>query len=390
MHVRRFEGADLPTALRKVRETLGADALVLSTRSVRRSSGWFGRFARPVVEVTAAVDRDVRQSATAPAGEKRVAPDRSWKELQLTRALVEPIETEVRALREAVERLEPANTSTFAEEIAELRTLVRALGRREDAAKRARPPAVARLLAAGIAPKHAQALGTEAFLRAADGTGTEDALLETVAAHFEARLTPARQDDPPLALYVGPTGAGKTTTVAKLAAREAHGDRPPALLTTDAQRLGADVALGRFAKSLELPFDVAVSDRDVTAAVRRADGRRLLVDTPGRSPADAAALAELRRLRTALGGGAQVNLVVAATTRPCDLERSLAWFRPLAPDALVVTKVDECDDLASVANLLLEGEGPPLAWIADGQRVPDDLSAPDPRELAARVLGVSP
>ena len=88
-------------ALRKVREAFGADALVLSTRSVRRETGFLGRFARPLVEVPAAVDRDVRR-ASEPDAEPRVAPDASWRELQLTRALVEPLENEVRALRRSL------------------------------------------------------------------------------------------------------------------------------------------------------------------------------------------------------------------------------------------------------------------------------------------------
>ncbi len=397
MHVRRFEGTDMAEALRKVREAFGPDALVLSTRSVQRGGGWLGRFGRARVEVTAAVDRDARRGA-APGAERQVAPDASWKELQLTRALVEPLEAEVRDLREAVERLEPGRGPGFAEEIAELRTLVRALGRGRDESRwerrsdrrPTRPPAVARLLAAGVAPDHAGALGAEAFLRAAEGEGADDALLETVAAHFEARLAPAREDDPPLTLYVGPTGAGKTTTLAKVAAREPRSAEGPALLTTDAHRLGADVALRGFARSLELPFDVAVSDRDVADAVRRAGRRRVLVDTAGRSPADGAALGELCRLRGSLGRGARVHLVVSATTRQSELRRTLDWYRPLAPDALVVAKLDESGDHGGLANLLLDGEGPPLAWIANGQRVPDDLFVPDPRTLAAEVLGVQP
>lgn len=389
MHVRRFEGRDMAEALRKVREAFGPDALVLSTRSVERSERWLGRFGRRRVEVTAAVDRDVRRGG-APDSERRVAPDASWKELQLTRALVEPLECEVRALREAVEQLEPARSPGFAEEIAELRTLVGALGRRRGGPERACPPAVARLLAAGVAPEHARALGAEAFLRAAEGQGTDDALLETVTAHFEARLAPMREDDPPVALYVGPTGAGKTTTLAKVAAREARGAAGPALLTTDAHRLGADVALRGFARALELPFEVAVADRDVADAIRRAGRRRVLVDTAGRSPADGAALAELRCLRESLGRGAKVHLVVSATTNERELKRTLDWYRPLAPDALVVSKLDESGDLGGLANLLLDGDGPPLAWLANGQRVPDDLFVPDPRVLAAEILGVQP
>ncbi len=407
MHVKRFEAATLPEALAQVREALGPDALVLSTRQVRRQGGLFGRFGRGVVEVTAAVDRDVRRAAVAPApaagasgpaaappAAPRVAPDASWRELRWTRALIEPLEAEVSALRRAVEQLGvapgpavPAPAAPLAAEIAELRRVARAFARPEPGASES--PWTRRLVAAGIAREHAEPLVAEARLRASEGECEERALVQSLAARLDSRLAPPREDDPPRTLFVGPTGAGKTTSLAKVAARE-PGAVGPALVSADAHRVGGDAALRAYAEGLELPFSVAVSEQALVEAAKRSGGRRLLVDTAGRSPRDAAALGELRRLRGALGRSVRVNLVVSATTKESDLARSVAWFRPLEPDGLVVTRLDESGDLGNLANLLLDGDAPPLTWLGAGQRVPDDLLVPDPHQLACRVLGVQP
>ena len=112
----------------------------------------------------------------------------------------------------------------------------------------------------------------------------------------------------------------------------------------------------------------------------------MLVDTPGRGGEDPAALTELSLQRAALGEDAQVQLVVSATTKECDLRRQLSRYRNLEPNALVVTHVDDSIDLGNVVNILLEDTTPPLAWIGSGQRVPDDFDVPDATALARRVL----
>ena len=101
-------------------------------------------------------------------------------------------------------------------------------------------------------------------------------------------------------------------------------------------------------------------------------------------------MAELALQRAALGDGAQVQLVVSATTKECDLRLQLARYRDLEPQALIVTKVDDSVELGNVVNVLLERSTPPLAWIGSGQRVPEDLDLPDPSGFARRVLEACP
>lgn len=340
--------------LRDVREALGPEALVISTRTVRDRK-LFGRFTRPLVEVTAAVDREpLVAKPTEPADDRRPTSDLG-NELRLAKALVNPLEAEIQRLRRSVDQLSarPEPSIDLAEELRALRR-------------------VAREIASSADPK----------LSARES-------VEGLAGRLDAALRPPRPDDDSVMMYVGPPGAGKTTTLAKIAActESTRGDL--VVLSTDCNRLGADASLRAFAKQLDVPFETVVSPRRLAEVIAKRGRRPVLVDTAGRSRRDDSALPELRALRDALGERARVCLVLPANGRESDLRSDVARYEVLKPDAMVLTKVDESDELDDVAKLLLDGGCPPLQWIATGQRVPDDLVVADPRDLAERILGAS-
>ena len=81
-----------------------------------------------------------------------------------------------------------------------------------------------------------------------------------------------------------------------------------------------------------------------------------------------------------------MNLVLSATTKDVDLRGEVESYRSLEPDSLIITKVDESDDFGNIANLLLDASAPPLSWITNGQRVPEDIDVPHPSELADQIL----
>lgn len=400
MHIRRFEAPTLQEALGRVKQELGPDALVLSHRSVRRDGGWFGWFGRPVVEVVAALDREpLRETESAPP---RVAPDPSWRSLSLTKALVDPLEAEVRSLRRSLEALGAESSQRgLARELAELRRTVADLATQVRAGS-ADPPdeLTLRLESAGFSRRHARSLVEEATRRAAEAeregsvlpaeTARRLALHEILAARLDGRMPPPRdRAGPRVSMLVGATGVGKTTTLAKLAARqEVHADAV-ALVTTDTYRVGADAQLRVFADRLGARFEVATSAEDLARRVERLGRRRVFVDTAGRSPSDPHALPELHHCRERLGDDARVQLVLSANAGDATLRAELERFRGLGPQSLIVTKVDESENLAPVANLLLDEASPPLAWLATGQRVPEDLEVPDPEGLVVRMLGVA-
>ena len=396
MHIRRFVGPTLLEAVRKVKEELGPDALVLSTRSVRVARGRFGLLARTAVEVTAAVDRDhhpaasgrgeVRRTgedgAAGAARPERVGPDPSWRELVIGRALVEPLQAEIRELRRSVERL--SGDRLDEDLLGEIRALRRL--RLDADAARSGDRLAGRLVAAGLAGRHARSLAAE--IAAGPEEDAPRLLAQRLARRLERRLAIPRADEGPRAdLLVGPTGVGKTTTLAKLAALASDlAAEEVALLTADTWRIGAEAQLKSYARLLGVPFERVTSPDELGRLANRLARSRLLIDTAGRSRRDGEALGELLRLREALGRRARVHLVLAAPTREADLRAELERYRSLRPDTLIVTKLDETGSPVELLNLLLDEGTPPLSWVAAGQRVPEDLDLPDPEELASWLL----
>jgi flagellar biosynthesis protein FlhF len=375
MLIKRFTGHTLADALAQVRLELGPDAIVLGTKSLQSARSRFGLFARTVVEVTAGIDRDA-------AGDKNRlgSVDRSWRDLQISRALVEPLEQELRELRAIVERVAAAPPpASLAAEVAELRNLARGLG----ASVAAPESAVARYRAAGVSPLHCPGLARDADRIEHEGADRQTAALASLALRLGARILPAREDGPRVRLLIGAPGVGKTTTLAKLAAR-APGKRVR-VVTTDIERTGETERLRKLAGELGVHFSTVGKPDELAALARKRKADWLLVDSPGSGRRAGDSLAALGRLRDALGAP-HVQLVVSATTKERDLRAQIARHAGLAPDSLAVTNWDESTGAADLVNVLLDADTPPLAAIACGPRVPDDLQLPDPHALARAVL----
>lgn len=187
-------------------------------------------------------------------------------------------------------------------------------------------------------------------------------------------------------VVVGGTGVGKTTTLAKLAARLNAAGAAPALLTCDTWRVAAVEQLAVFADLLGVPLAVAYTPREMAEAADRllAEGHTLLVDTPGRAPRDAAGLAQLKEYLDALPER-RTHLVAPAHLRGRDIEALVAAWQPLGFERVLLTKLDETTTCGALLTLLIKAQRP-ATWITFGQNVPDDLSPARASELATLIL----
>lgn len=388
MHIKRFEAASLEEALAQVRAVLGPDALILSTRTIQRGRNAFGLMGRSVVEVQAA-----RERGPLPARPAMGEVAGSIADGELAASEISASDDRDRVLRSLVDELrgELAHIRRgggYEDEIrSELRGLRSAFGRLLETRPGGESDrATASLVQAGIEGLHARSLADEWQARRADGAERpiERILLERI----DARLTPPRSDpDKRIRVLVGAPGSGKTTTLAKLAGRSEEGERDVSLVSLDPYRIGARDQLRAYAGLLDAPYSELSLPSELAEIARRQPAHAILVDTAGRSPGDDARLASLAALRGGAERETSIELVIDATARREVAEAQLARFAPLRPDRLILTRLDECDTLAPIINLLLDGRCPPLCWLGTGQRVPEDLEIAEPGLLAANVLG---
>jgi flagellar biosynthesis protein FlhF len=187
---------------------------------------------------------------------------------------------------------------------------------------------------------------------------------------------------------VGPTGVGKTTTIAKLAANfRLKEKRKVGLITVDTYRIAAVEQLRTYADIIDLPMTVVSTPREMREAVTRmSDLEIVLMDTAGRSPRDEVKIQELRTMLSEAKAD-EVHLVLSAVGSAGALKRTAEQFSPAGTTALVLTKLDEATSLGNVLPMLRASKLP-LSYITDGQNVPDDIEAADQRRLARMLLGM--
>jgi flagellar biosynthesis protein FlhF len=250
--------------------------------------------------------------------------------------------------------------------------------------KRLREPLQARVLeelsAMDIAPDVAMALASLTPRR----TSLEDPSLIPLA--LLVKHLPVVDDlssvNGGIMAVVGPTGAGKTTTIAKLAARWCmrHGSQDLALVSTDGYRIGAREQLMTYARILGAPMHAANTGRDLARVLERLKSKKLiLIDTAGMGPRDVRLTEQLAALQ--LGAArARVLLALPAQGEAHALDEIVQAFARLNPLACILTKVDEAASLGAVISTTLRHRLK-IAYVCDGQRVPEDLHAAHQRRV---------
>lgn len=198
-----------------------------------------------------------------------------------------------------------------------------------------------------------------------------------------------KKNGPRIIALVGPTGVGKTTTVAKLAAlyslREGH---RAALVTIDNFRVGAVEQLKTYSRIMGVPIEVAATPAELEAAIElHSDKELILIDTAGRSPKDMEKIEELKGFLESKFA-IEIHLCLAATTRDRELQEIVERFGVLPISRVIFTKLDESESYGCIVNAHLRTKFP-LSFFTTGQRVPEDLEIASAGRLAGLVLGES-
>lgn len=202
-------------------------------------------------------------------------------------------------------------------------------------------------------------------------------------------VQPAKEG-PRVVFFIGPTGVGKTTTIAKVASIYAvNKNKKVALFTTDTYRIAAADQLKTYASILDAPFKIIYTNEELVAAAKEyASYDYILVDTAGHSPKNQELKESTRQFLGALDGmfEKEVYLVVSATTKYRDLVKTADAYKELSDYKLIFTKTDETECLGNLMNLKLY-TGAAMSYVTYGQNVPDDIMLFNPQATVKQLLG---
>jgi flagellar biosynthesis protein FlhF len=404
MKIKRYTAPSMRAALALVRSEQGPDAVILSSR--RGDDG---------IEVIAAVDYDEalfadatrqRAASAAPAEvEAVVAAAQAPREPMISEAMraaalsvaAPPVKAAPPARRPAMParvappprpaaappilaaRPDAVSGTAVQREIQDLRRMLETgLAGMTWNDKRLREPLRARVLeeltAMDIAPDVAEALA-ELTPRRTGLDNPSHIPLALLCRHLPM-INDLTSVTGGITAVVGPTGAGKTTTIAKLAARWCmlHGSQDLALVSTDGYRIGAREQLNTYARILGVPMHAANTGKELGRVIERLKSKKLiLIDTAGMGPRDVRLTEQLAALR--LGAArAKVLLALPAQGEGNALDEIVCAFAGIKPAASIITKVDEAASLGAVISATLRHKLK-IAYICNGQRVPEDLHA---------------
>lgn len=409
MKIKRFVASNMRQALRMVRETLGEEAVILSNKSVEEG-----------VELTAAVDLVTEEHTIKEAPR----PEKTYSEAShLSRHIEESnrqiAEAEARELnsspsisrrpakkmplRKVAEKSPVTNTQAsglehagaleeMRKEMHNMRQWMQAelsgiswndLGQRSPHVQEL----MRRFMAMGVSADISRRLGE----RVRDQSDFKKAWKKSLY-HMTEEIIVAEEDvveQGGVVALVGPTGVGKTTTIAKMAARYAlrHGNRHVALVTTDSYRIGARDQLQTYGRILNVPVRSATTAEEMDTVLTSLSDRSLvLVDTAGMGASDQKFDEQLGILDV-IGDSLTTLLTLSATTDCAALERAMRLFESANPTGCIVTKLDEAASLGGVLSTLIHS-GLPLTYTTDGQRVPEDMQPARAYQLLASAVSL--
>lgn len=369
MQIKTFRAANLQAALEEIREQLGPHASVLKTRQCR--DGWMGWLGRSYVEVTASASDGNR---TADWNSQLEDNTSHSPQITLQRIGVSMGESDSNRLidsRMVSSARQFGVEDRFCERESELMTLGVDLATAQRWIRSTR--------------------GFEANLDQDSRTAWREQLYRTVARELRiAGPTEIHPGERRIVALIGPTGVGKTTTVAKLAAGfRNQSKRRVGLLTIDTFRIAAVQQLQAYAQIMDLPMVVVESSQQMRGAIEQlGDVDLILIDTAGRSPRgdmQVDNLAELLRVAQP----DETHLVISATSSPEVVHSAVNGFSVARPTATILTKLDEAPYTAGVLAAISSPKlamAAPISYLTNGQHVPEDISTATADRLVARLM----
>jgi flagellar biosynthesis protein FlhF len=434
MKVKRYVGETAQEAMQKVRADLGRDAIILNTRKIRRK-GLAGVFSKPLIEVVATIDSDI-SSKTA----KQVIPTPAKPVIQsnrdeydapsfiselnanlkqnpytnpknnpyMTKSFNDVVDEKIefnaqKPMNETTPMIKESLKKEIAEDLSpnEIGEIKNMLSKVYDAVKvdyesnrlseisktileRLEKNEVDKVIINDLKEDIIEQLS---FEEQQDEVLVKDTIFAILNKYVKDPKTNDNKNNKKVVVFIGPTGVGKTTTLAKLAANMVLNDKQKVgLITSDTYRIAAVEQLKTYSEIIGVPLSIIYSPTEIVSAVKNyADKDIVLLDTAGRSHKDQHQLTELKSLLKS-NIDFETYLVLSATTKFSDCVEIIKSYGFLDDFKLLFTKLDETSSLGILLNIAYITKKP-IAYLTTGQSVPDDIEIADKAKIINRLMG---
>jgi len=417
--MKTFRATTMPQALAQVKSQLGSDAVIMHTRTIKRG-GFMGLGAHTVVEITARKNCSDMPLQNRRGGSQQlrrlytssdnISPDSGAKAandvkdklplLSQRRNIAEEKTVQLPADRQPV--MQNRDDTHIRNEIGQLRGLVESLVREQRQLHAPQMPeqlfdVYLELIQREVADEIAREMITHVQR---DMTGTQIMSADLVRQKLVKVMNDMISTAGPISYnlngrarvvtLIGPTGVGKTTSIAKIAANlKLRSNKKVGLITIDTYRIGAIDQLRMYAQIIDVPLKVVLTPTELKETIEsmRDSLDVILIDTAGRSQNDELKIKELKTFIDAAAPD-EVHLVLAGTANHSHLLSAADKFKSIGYDRLIFTKLDEVISFGVVLSVLRKVDAS-ISYITTGQDVPDDIEVAGSRKLARMLLGIT-
>ncbi|MDD3223479.1 MAG: flagellar biosynthesis protein FlhF [Clostridium sp.] len=383
MIIKKYIVNNMNEAMTKIRREMGKDAVIISQRKVHKK-GIFGFLSSKQIEVTAAsesINKVSRKRTVFDNEDEDSSPNITQSIEAIKKAIKKNSSEKENRGNNLNSKIQGSTSNELINEMREMKSMINSI-------KEGKPQNEKNELFKTLESYDLDETIIEDVIHMVKLDKSDLSEEEKVKNVLEKVIKTVQFKTDHVVVFVGPTGVGKTTTIAKLAGKlSLVENKKVGLITVDTYRIGAVEQLKTYADIMNLPFEVVFSIKDMEKAIDSMKDRDvILVDTTGRSSKNAMQISELRAFIEKTHS-TNINLVMSCTTKNRDIKSIVEGYSILNYNSVIITKLDETTTYGSILNILNYAKKP-VCYVTTGQNVPDDIKVLGSKEISNLIMGV--